>query len=548
MNIRIVAALAISILSLSFTRPVFAIPVMGHRMMVAGPSPYSAEIVREIVESGGNVVDASVAVAFGLAVTSPYYAALGGGGFALVKLGDRPIRALDFREIAPKAANAKMYLEAGKSASVDGGLAIGVPGVAAGLWELHRSYGKLPWKTLVSPALRLARNGFRVSGEWTSLTEKNEARFSPGGISVFFKKRSQMYKPGEILRQPALAKALERIAAQGAKGFYEGPVAKDIAESVKKAGGIITLTDLKAYQTRWLEPLKTEFHGHTLHLMPPPSSGGVVIASALKVAEAIGLHNKKPLSVDELHGMAEALKIGFRGRARLGDPAFVKNPIADLLSAENLLVRAKDIKNDRVLKLEPMKESEQTTHFSILDADGNAVAFTVTLNGDYGSGVVSSKFGIALNNEMDDFTTRPGEPNMFGLIQGRANEISPGKRPLSSMSPTLVEKDGKIVMSLGSPGGPRIISAVTQVLYRTIVSGFDLDQAIQAPRVHHQFLPDTLHVDAQRLSPEILDLLRKRGHKVAESPVAKVYGVRRTSKGLLEAAFDARGEGGAGGL
>ncbi|MCM2281035.1 MAG: gamma-glutamyltransferase [Bdellovibrionaceae bacterium] len=525
----------------------FAVPFYGHRMVVAGPSPTIDDISREISTKGGNVVDVAVAIGFGLAVTSPYYGALGGGGFALVKSGPRPVAALDFREVAPRSSHAKMYVETTPKASVDGGLAIGVPGVTAGLWELHRKHGKLAWKSVLAPAIRMARDGFRVSGEWAQLTEKNESRFSPGGLSAFFKKDGSSYKPGEILRQPALANALQIIAAQGAKGFYEGPIAKDLASTIQSAGGVITKEDLRDYKTRWLEPLKSQFQGHTLYLMPPPSSGGVVIHGALRIAELTNLPAHRPLSIDELHGLAEALKIAFRGRTLLGDPDFTKNPLSELMSDSTLRSWAQQVKADRTLKIEPMKESEQTTHFSVMDAHGNAVALTVTLNGDYGSGIVSSKYGIALNNEMDDFTTRPGEPNMFGLIQGRANEVAPGKRPLSSMSPTLVEKDGKIVMSLGSPGGPRIISAVTQVLYRTLVNGFDMDQAIQAPRLHHQFQPDKLFVDANRFSPEVLALLEKRGHKIEESRVAKVYGVRRTAKGLLEAAFDSRGEGGAGG-
>lgn len=539
--------LLICSLAVLFSLTAEGVPFRGHRMVVAGPTPTSNDIALEISLKGGNVVDVAVAVGFGLTVTSPYYGALGGGGFALVKSGDRPVEALDFREVAPKASSPTMYVDTPKRASIDGGLAVGVPGVTAGLWSLHQKYGRLPWKTVMAPSIRLAKSGFRVSGEWVQLTEKNRTRFSPGGVSAFFKKDGTGYKPGELLKQPALARALEQIAGRGHKGFYEGEIARDIISAVRSAGGTITAEDLRDYKTRWLAPLKTEFLGHTLHLMPPPSSGGVVITSALRVIDSLNIRNHKPLSVDELHGLAEALKIGFRGRARLGDPDFVKNPIEELTSAEFLRSLSTRVKPDRTLKLEPMKESEQTTHFSVMDAVGNAVAFTVTLNGDYGSGVVSQKFGIALNNEMDDFTTRPGEPNMFGLIQGRANEIAPGKRPLSSMSPTLVEKDGRIIMSLGSPGGPRIISAVTQVLYRVLANGFDMDQAIQTPRLHHQFLPDTVYVDAGRLSPEVLSLLGKRGHKIEESTVAKVYGVRLTKEGWIEGAYDSRGEGGAGG-
>lgn len=534
-----------------------AVPAEGQKMMVAGPSPLSADIVRDISSKGGNVIDATVAVGLALAVTTPYYAGLGGGGFALVKVKDKPVEVIDFREVAPKASTPTMYSEDKSKSSVDGGLAVGVPGVPAGLWDLHKKYGKLPWKTLVQPALKLAREGFLVSGEWVENTSENYERFSAGGKAVFFKNGKPLV-PGDRLKQPKLAKALELLAAKGAKGFYEGAVAADIAKSVQASGGIITTEDMKNYKTRWLKPIQTQFLGFTIHLMPPPSSGGVVIKSALALTEKLKVTEKPPLSIDELHGLSEVLKMSFRGRDQLGDPDFAKNPIAQLTSEQYLQTLASQFKWNRASMLEPIKESDpllaqpeesaETTHFSILDQTGNSVALTVTLNGDYGSGVVSSDFGIALNNEMDDFTTNPGQPNMFGLIQGKANEVAPGKRPLSSMSPTLVEKDGQIVMSLGSPGGPRIISSVFQVLYRVLSSKFDIDQAIQAPRVHHQFQPPMVFTDAKKLSPDVILALRARGHKVEEiRNVAKVYGVRKNEKGWLEAAFDSRGEGGAGG-
>ena len=522
-----------------------AIPAQGHKIMVAGPSPYSPEIVQKISSQGGNVVDAAVAVALGLAVTGPYFAALGGGGFALVKMQEQPVAALDFRETAPKVATRTMYSD---KDSLTGGLAVGVPGVPAGLVALHKKYGKLAWAKLVQPAIELSRKGFRVSGEWAEKTNANKDRFSAGAKTVLFKKSGDAFKAGELLKQPGLTKALELLAKQGEKGFYTGPVAKDIVSAVTATGGIISLADLASYKVRWLEPLTAEFAGRKLYLMPPPSSGGIVIKSALQLTDKLKLKEMAPLSSDEFHAIAEILKMSFRGRSLLGDPDFAKLPIEKLTSPQYLFEMADKFKSSKTMKLEPVKESEETTHFSILDSEGNAVALTVTLNGDYGSGVVSQKYGIALNNEMDDFTTKPGQPNLFGLVQGKANEIEPGKRPLSSMSPTLVEKDEKIELTLGSPGGPRIISAVYQVLYRVLVSGWNIDEAIQAPRVHHQFQPNFTYIDARRVSPEVIANLKNRGHEIKEQPVAKVYGVMRTQSGALEAAHDARGEGGSGGF
>lgn len=528
-----------------------AIPAEGHQMMIAAPSPYAVQVGKEVIGLGGNVADVAVAVGLTLAVTSPYYAALGGGGFALVKMG-KEVKVLDFREVAPQATGPDFYLKRPETASRTGGAAIGVPGFPAGLWALHEKYGKLAWRQLFSIPIRLAQQGFQVSGEWAHNTERAHKRFSAGGKKHFLKD-GELYKPGEILRQPGLARALREFSRKNLKGFYQGPVARDLVNSIKATDGVITLKDLSDYKVRWLEPMVTEFAGHKIYLMPPPSSGGVVIQTALKLAEKLELKKYEALSVDELHLWGEILARSFRGRALLGDPEFHKNPLDRLLSEKYIKELADSISLKSAKNLEPLenpagKESENTTHYSILDAEGNAIALTVTLNGNYGSAVVSERYGIALNNEMDDFTTRPGKPNMFGLIQGEGNLVEAGKRPLSSMSPTLVEKDGKIVMSLGAPGGPTIISGVVQALYRVLVTGMDMDLAIQTPRVHHQFLPRTLFVEEDRFSPDIINALRKRGHEVKPIDwIARVKGVRKNKKGHLEGAYDSRGEGAAGG-
>jgi gamma-glutamyltranspeptidase/glutathione hydrolase len=548
------SALVVGFVCLSFGGPnAGAIPAEGQKIMIAGPSPISIGIGKEIARKGGNAIDVAVAVAFSMAVTQPYFASLGGGGFAMIKMS-KQTEVLDFREMAPHAASPDLYKGKGADSSIDGALAVGVPGVPAGLWALHKKYGNLHWNVLLLPAIDLAIKGFEVSGEWSQTTFENQKRFNPTGQAVFFKKNGVRYLPGDILKQPDLARLLREMSNRGIVPFYEGMAARDIAKTLQAKGGILTYEDMKNYKVRWLEPLRTDFMGYQISLMPPPSSGGVVLTQALKMIELSSLKNKKPMSIDELHTLGEILKLSFRGRSLLGDPDFVKNPLNQLLSDSAIHENFKHFKADKSYEPDPASkaaqthESKQTTHFSVMDDKGHAVAITMTLNGDYGSGMVSEKFGVALNNEMDDFTTQPGQPNMFGLIQGDANKVEPGKRPLSSMSPTIVEKNGELVMAVGSPGGPRIISAVLQVLYRSLVNGFDMDHAIQAGRVHHQYLPNILYIEPFRFSPEILEGLKARGHKVEESDVALVYGIRKRADGLLEGAFDSRAEGAAGGF
>jgi gamma-glutamyltranspeptidase / glutathione hydrolase len=531
--------------------PASAVPTQGHKMVAAGPSPFMIEAVRGVAEAGGNVADAAVAAALTLAVTTPYNAALGGGGFAVMKVKEA-VEVLDFRETAPAAVDEHYYETKGENASTLGGTSIGVPGVAAGLWALHKKHGKLPWKRLFDIPLKLAQEGFYVPGEWVETTVEEKEFFTIGGQRHFLKAGKSSYRPGERLKQVALAQALIELRNKGANGFYQGAVAEDIVKSVTAAGGSMTAADMRGYKVRWLEPIVTEFNGYKLYLMPPPSSGGVVLRTAFQLADKVGLPKQKPFSVDELHLLGETLNRAFRGRALLGDPDFNKNPLSELISDTYVKTLVGSIRQDRAATLPPLKEnfgeSTQTTHFSIMDAQGKAVALTVTLNGSYGSKVVSERFGIALNNEMDDFTIKPGAPNQFGLIQGQANNVKPGKRPLSSMSPTLVEKNGRIILALGSPGGPRIISSVFQALYRHLVTGLDVDLAVQSPRVHHQYLPNKLYLDELRFSPETVTGLQKKGHQIEFASIGKVFMVRLNEKGELEGAFDSRGEGAAGGL
>ena len=528
-----------------------AIPVTGHKMMISAPNQYAVEVAQEIIDQGGNVVDVAVAIGLTLSVTSPFFASLGGGGFALLKMKDSPVEALDFRETAPLKTNPEFFENRKDGDSIRGGAAVAVPGFPAGLWELHKKYGRLKWSQLFQSPIRLATRGFRVSGDWVAKTKRSSPDFNPAGIQAFLNK-GEFFKPGEVLRQLPLSRALKEFSRRNIEGFYTGPVAQDIVETVRQNDGVLELDDLKNYRVRWLKPLELEFKGYKIYSMPPPSSGGIVIQTALHLVDQLKPDEQELFSANEFHLLGEILDKSFRGRVLLGDPDFHKNPIEKLTSETYLKELKNSISLRKVSRLAPLKdqspdESSETTHYSVMDAEGNAVALTVTLNGNYGSKVVSNRFQIALNNEMDDFTTQAGKPNMFGLIQGHGNRVQPGKRPLSSMSPTLVEKEGEIILSVGAPGGPRIISGVFQALYRILARGQDIDRAIQSPRVHHQFDPHVLYIDYERFSPEVVKALKAKGHVVKEGWQSKVYGVYRNKEGLLEAAFDSRGEGAAGG-
>ena len=530
----------------------FAAPLMGNKMMVATPSVLSAELARKIMDKKGNVVDVAVGLALTLAVTNPRHAALGGGGFALVKMGKDPVKALDFRETAPAQTHKKYYLGKPKETSLYGGHAIGVPGIPAGLWALHKKYGRLHWSQLFDEPIRLAGKGHFITGENAKRLQSVKDKFNEAGKKYFLDKNGKVFKPGSLFRQKQLAKALKEMRNRGIVPFYKGAISRDIVSTVQKEGGVLSREDMKDYKVRWLDPVITEFQGYKLYLMPPPSSGGLIIASSLKILEALNVPKLEPMSTSELHYFAEVMKLNFRNRNLLGDPAFNKNPISEFLNDDKNRFWANQIKPDKILEIEPinniqMEESNETTHLSVLDKKGNAVSMTLTLNSSFGSKVVTHKYGIALNNEMDDFTIQHGEANFFDLIQGKANQVEPGKRPLSSMSPTLVEKDGQVVMSLGAPGGPRIITGVLQSLYRVLVNDYNMEEAIHAPRVHHQFRPNKVYVDYKKLPPLSIKALEKLGHKIEKSWGAVVNGVRINREGHLEAGFDYRSEGGAGG-
>lgn len=504
------------------------------KIAVSGPSLYLKKPAQRIYEKGGNVVDIAVASALTLSVTVPFYVSLGSGGFALIDMEEK-ITALDFREMAPQKMHPDYYKE--KSSTI-GGSAVGVPGFVAGLWEIHQKYGKLKWKTLFKDAIDLAQNGYLVSGEWAQITRNISER--QYGMNIFFN-GDQPFKPGEKIVQQNLAQALKIIRRKNIKGFYEGKIAQDIVDSVNQYGGDMALSDLQNYQPKWRTPIHKKFNSYDVYIMPPPSSGGIVISSALDLIQQKQLNQFKPLSVSELHFFSEIMSRAFRGRSLIADPDYFKIPFNKILSPIYLQEMGKSISAQKTQNLQPLKE---TTHLIVMDHEGNSVSMTLTLNLSYGSKAVSSRYGIVLNNQMDDFTTRINQANSFGLIQGQGNKVEAQKRPLSSMSPTLVQKNGKTVLALGGSGGPRIITGVLQSFYRTLVNGFDIDSAIQYPRIHHQFLPQKTYVEKNRFSEEVLLQLSKKGHSIEETSfVGKVYGIFRDEENILKSAYDHRGDG-----
>ena len=500
-------------------------PVRARHAMVVAQEPLAADVGAAILKKGGNAIDAAVAVAFALAVTHPSAGNLGGGGFLLARFADGKATFIDFREMAPMAASRDMYVGPdGKLTqdSLTGWRAAAVPGTVRGLELAHRKYGSLPWAELVEPAIRLAAEGVTLSyaearsmcGARARLGRFDESRriFLNGGAC---------YEPGETLRQPDLARTLERIAKHGAADFYEGETARILAEEMRRNGGLITLEDLRGYRAVEREPLRGAYRGYTILTAPPPSSGGIGILQMLGMLEGTGYEKQGAGSAASLHWIAEVMRRSFADRAQfLGDADFARVPVRGLLDPGYLASRRASIRADRATPSsevgagQPAREPEDTTHFNVIDPRGNAVALTYTINNSYGSAVTAPRLGFLLNNEMDDFAAQPGKPNMFGLIQGEANAIAPRKRPLSAMTPTIVEKDGRLVMALGAPGGPRIISGVLQVLLHVIDFGLDIQRAVDQPRIHHQWMPDRLYHEPG-LSPDTLELLRKRGHELA---------------------------------
>ncbi|HEX5431072.1 MAG TPA: gamma-glutamyltransferase [Bryobacteraceae bacterium] len=499
-------------------------PVRARHAMVVAGDPLAVDAGVRILKNGGNAVDAAVAVGFALAVTYPYAGNLGGGGFMLIRFAGGRSTFIDFRERAPGKATRNMYLDANGNPtrdSIEGWRSSGVPGTVAGFAFAHSKYGRAKWESLVTPAVELAAKGFPVSYAFSESLKNSKNLTRDTESKRIFLRNGNNYQPGDMFVQPELAGTLQRIAQSGAKDFYEGKTASMLAAAMAKHGGLITLQDLKSYRAVERKPLTGKYRNYGVITAPPPSSGGIGILQMLGMLEGSGYEKSGAGSAASIHYMAEVMRRFFADRSQyLGDPDFVKMPIAGLLDPAYIRKRRASIDpnhatpSSKILPGHPIgRESNETTHYDVVDADGNAVSVTYTLNGGFGNGITVPSAGFLLNNEMDDFSAKPGAANMFGLVQGEANSIRPGKRPLSSMTPTILTRDGKLFMVLGAPGGAHIITAVLQVILNVVDFGMNIQEAVDFPRFHHQWEPDQISMEPG-FSPDTIALLRARGHKI----------------------------------
>jgi gamma-glutamyltranspeptidase/glutathione hydrolase len=520
--------------------------------MVVSNSRLASEAGIEILKAGGNAVDAAVATGFAMAVTYPSAGNIGGGGFMNIRMADGRSAAIDYREVAPLAATRDMYLDAsGKltNKSVVGPLAVGVPGAVAGMNEALSKYGSMTLAQVMAPAIRLAEQGFVADSAFSrGLTGAKTLLGQFEGKAVFFP-GGEAPKPGSTFKQPDLARSLKLIAAQGVKAFYDGEVGDSLVAEMKRSGGIITKEDLRRYKPEWRTPIKSTYRGYTLFTMPPASSGGITMTETLNILE-----NFAPLppfgSVQYTHLLTEAYRRSFTDRnEKLGDPAFVKVPLEQLTSKDYAKTLAQQVNRAQASKTPTFNingDGTNTTHYSVVDAKGNAVATTTTLNNSYGSGVWVRGGGFLLNDEMDDFAAKPGAPNMFGLVQGEANAIKPGKRMLSAMAPTIVlDAQGQVLLVTGAAGGPTIITATMEVILNVIEHHMSLADAMVAPRFHHQALPDSIRYERNGLTGAVVDSLTKMGHSLqASTGIANVNSIMRV-KGGWHGVFEPRSVGGA---
>lgn len=535
--------------------------------MVVSAHPLATQAGLSMLQQGGNAVDAAVATTFAISVVEPFSAGLGGGGFLLMyQAKSNEARALDFRERAPLNAKKTMYLDnQGKvrpNASTNGYLAVATPGTIAGLYEVQRKYGRLPWKTVIAPAIQLAENGFPVSWRFVSATAMRLPTLlkNPDAQKIFTH-NGKIYQIGEQLVQPELAATL-RSVSQNPQDFYTGTIATAIATDMAANHGLITKKDLQQYRPTWRDPVCGDFRKARVCSMPPPSSGGVHL---LQILNMIGDTDLKTLgwhSPDALHLLVESMRIAYADRATyLGDPDFVKVPVKALISPIYAQKRRQEINpqkatpSSQVKAVDPAvlqrltKESVETSHLTVVDRDRNAVSLTFTVNLGFGAGVVAKGTGIVLNNEMDDFAIAPNTPNAFGLVGGTANAIAPNKIPLSSMTPTIITENGRLRLAVGSPGGSTIITTVLQIVLNVLVYDMDVRKAIAAPRVHHQWLPDRLNVEPWGLDTLTIAELKRRGHQIEERPSwGNANAIVVMPDGSLEGAADPRGEGAASGF
>jgi gamma-glutamyltranspeptidase/glutathione hydrolase len=530
-------AAALAILSVQFA-PASTQPVRAQHGVVVSIHELASQAGVEIMKAGGNAIDAAVATGFALAVVHPAAGNIGGGGFMLIRMADGKTHFIDYREKAPAAATANMYLDPQgnviEDASVIGYKSIGVPGSVAGMVYAEQKFGKLTLKQAMAPAIRLAREGYILSwGEAHDLHDEYLSKFAES--RRIFQRDGNYYQPGEVFRQPDLARTLERISAKP-DDFYHGQLARELAAAMQKGGGLITTDDLAHYEVKEREPVRGTYRGYEIISAPPPSSGGTVLIESLNILEGYDLARMGDRSAESIHFITEAFRRAFFDRAEfMGDPDFSKIPVSQLVDKKYAAAWRDSIDNDHASVSKDLKrpeafneldryadtrppaaarhESPHTTHYSVVDADGNAVAVTTTINDWFGSRVTAGGLGFLLNDEMDDFSSKPGVPNSDGLIQGEANAIGPGKRPLSSMTPTIVVHDGKPFLVLGSPGSSKIITTVANVLIGVVDYGMNIQEAVNAPRFHNQWLPDILYVE-RWFSPDTVRVLEAMGYHV----------------------------------
>ena len=509
-------------------------PVRGRHGMVASTNEVASRVGVEIMKRGGNAVDAAIAVAFGLAVTHPAAGNLGGGGFMMIRLKDGRATAIDYREMAPATAHRDVYLDKngnlieGEGGSLVGYRAAGVPGTVRGMELALKKYGsgKLTWSQLIEPARQLAANGFTVTYSLARSLEASDEYLSKSAeANRIYLRNGRYYKEGELFRQPELAATFARLQRLGPNEFYEGETARMIVADMKRNNGLMTTEDLRGYVAKERVPVRGNYRGYEIISMPPPSSGGAVLIEMLNILEGYDLAKLDASSSDRYHLMAEAMRRAFADRAEyMGDSDFVKVPVAGMIDKAYAARLRSTINTDRASSSAEVRagrpagyESEETTHFTVVDAQGNAVANTYTLNNSYGSAAMAKGTGILLNDEMDDFAAKPGTPNMYGLIQGERNAVAPKKRPLSAMTPTIVlRKDGSLWFTVGSPGGPTIINTVLCIITNVIDYEMNIQQAIDAPRIHHQWLPDELVGEPSGFSSDTQRALTSRGHTLGK--------------------------------
>jgi gamma-glutamyltranspeptidase/glutathione hydrolase len=529
--------------------------VTADHAMVVSARVEASEIGLDILKKGGNAFDAMIATKFALAVAYPVAGNIGGGGFMVYRLNDGTTGSLDFREKAPLAASKQMYLDSlgnvieGKSTT--GASAVGIPGSVAGMFAAHKKFGSLPMETLIQPAIDLAKKGVVVTQKQAnSLNYFRKKIVEVSGDTILFAKQ---FNANDTIKYQALAKTLEHIRDQGAAGFYQGEVAQKIVDFIQLNGGIISLEDLKQYQAIWRDPVEFQYHNLKIIAMGPPSSGGITLAQIMEMVEPYSIGNYTHNAIEHIQLMTEAERRAYADRAYfLGDPDFVNVPQKELLDQAYLNKRMESFSFDRASSSADVGhgaikvlEHDQTTHYSIVDAMGNAIAVTTTINGAFGSKLYSEELGFFFNNEMDDFSVKPGTPNMFGLTGGQANSIVAEKRMLSSMTPTIVEKDGTLSMTLGTPGGSTIITSVAQTLLNVYDFGMGMQQAVDAPRFHHQWLPDEILMEPEGFDTITIETLKGKGYKIQQGRsriIGKVDGIYILPDGRLEGGADHRGD------